>query len=446
MKDELFSIGSKIIEYAGKKGYDEAAVLVEKTDRGMVKIANSQPSITQRWIDHSLSMYLARNKRIFILSLHPDSFEDIESSLDDMFRYADVVEESMFYAPLPEPGSITRLEGLVDKNIFKYLDNPVELAEASIEPAHRERIDYIAGTIDLWYREKALITTKNAEFYEDSTGVQVYIRAFKEPDGSGQWSTCSTRIDKKSIEETASTAAKYAVESVNRESVEPGRYDLILSPLVFGNLVNLVARMSSAFSIFMGMSIFMKNKPGDKVASEKFSVYDVPHDTELPYATSFDDEGVATYNKPIIEDGVLKNILHNSKSADKIGVKSTGNAGWIYPHPWNLDVKPGDMSLDELISSVKKGLLITNNWYTRLQNYVEGIFSTISRDALFLIIDGKIVKPVEKIRIADKLPRLLDNIDGVGRDTYNIMWWEVTTPTRLPYVLVRDINVSKHML
>lgn len=446
MKNELLDLGSKIIEKIRARGYDEAAVLVRSSRRTMLKIANSQPSVTQHWRRLQVDLYLTKDKRIFILEIRPKDPRVFDKTLDEILKYASVVKESIFYAPLPEPKPIEKLKGLVDNRMFDYIDDPSKLGELAIEAAHRKKIDYVAGTIDLWYREKALVTTNDIELYEDSTGFQMYLRAFAKPDGSGQWSTCSTKMDEKLIEEASLEASRYAVESRDRSSVEPGRYDLVLSPLVFGNLINVVARMTSAFSIFMGMSIFMRYKPGDRVASEKLTIRDAPRYIELPYATSFDDEGVPTRDKPLIENGLLKNILHNSKTASKLGVESTGNAGWIYPHAWNIIVNSGDANLEELIGSVKRGILITNNWYTRLQNAVEGLFSTITRDALFLIENGSIKQPVEKIRIADTFPNLLNNIEELGRKTYNIMWWEVSTPTKLPYVLVRNINVSKHML
>jgi len=442
----LIDTCSRLVEGAVSRGFDEVAILATRTDRTMVKLANSQPSVTQRWRGISLSMYLVKEKRIFILEYRPAGGDVSEKEFDTILEHATVVQESPFYAPLPEPKPVEKIEGVVDKRVLEYIRDPVELAELSIEAAHRERIDYVAGTIDLWYTEKALATSKGVALEEGLTGLQVYLRAFSEPDGSGQWSTCSTSIDIREIEKTSITASRYAAESKGRRSVEPGRYDVVLSPLVFGNILNLVARMSSAFNVFTGLSIFMKNKPGDQVASERLTLIDAPRDRELPGATSFDDEGVPTYNKPIIDKGVLRTLLHNSKTASKLGVNTTGNAGWISPRPWNLVVEPGSYSIDELIREVKRGLLITNNWYTRLQNYVEGAFSTITRDALFLIENGEIARPVEKVRIADRLPSFLKNIEALGREAHRIMWWEVRIPSKLPYVLVRDVGISKHML
>ena len=445
MKDELLEASRKLVEKALSEGYDEAAALLNQRRTVMVKLANSEPSVVQRWRDLVLNLYLAKDKKILVISLSPKSLGDVEKTIKELLRVADKLYESPFYAPLPEPGEPAKLE-LVDKRLLDKIEDPSDIVERMVETAHREKIDYVAGMVELSYNEKALATSKDALFYEDSTSIQAYLRAFAGEDGSGQWSLGSRKLDARKIEEMASIAARYAVDSRNRVSIEPGIYDIILSPMVAGNLLRLVGMMASAFMMFMGMSMFMNKKPGDKVGSEKLTLIDDALNPELPGSTSFDDEGVATYSKPIIEKGIFKTMLHNSKTAAKTGMKSTGNAGWITPHPWNLVVAEGTYSLEELVGEVKKGILVTNNWYTRLQNYVEGVFSTITRDALFLIEDGKITRPVEKVRIADTLPRLLGNIDALGKTRYDIWWWEVGVPTRTPYILVRQLHTSKHTM
>ncbi len=444
MKD-IVEISSKLVERALSEGFDEAATIIRRNKRTMVKIANSEPSVIQHWTTTEVDLYLVKDKRIIVVSLEPSSLDEVNKSIKELLAMAKNIRESPLYAPLPEPETIQPIPEMVDKKILESTEDPSKLAELIIETAHREtKVDYVAGMIDLTYGEKALATSKNARLYEDSTSLQSYLRAFSGEDGSGQWAVGLRKLDTRKLEEMASIAARYAVESRNRVEIEPGKYDLILSPMVFGNLLDLIGWMSSAFAIFMGASIFMKNKPGDKVASSKLTIIDDPRNPELPGSTAFDDEGINTYSKPIIENGVLKTILHNTKTATKAKTKTTGNAGWIVPQPWNLVVTPGDYKLDELIAEVKRGILVTNNWYTRLQNYVEGLFSTITRDALFLIENGKISKPVAKLRIADKLPRLLSNVEALGKEVYDIWWWEVRIPTKTPYILVRDVHTSKH--
>ncbi|MEM4692580.1 MAG: metallopeptidase TldD-related protein, partial [Sulfolobales archaeon] len=156
--------------------------------------------------------------------------------------------------------------------------------------------------------------------------------------------------------------------------------------------------------------------------------------------------GVETYNKPIINRGVLSSILHNTATGKVFRTASTGNAGWVNPRPWNLVIEPGDSSLDSMISEVRKGYIILNNWYTRLQNYVEGQFSTVARDLVLEIRNGSIVGYVDRIRIADKFETLLKSIKLISKDTYDITWWEVRTPTRSPYILAENINLTKPVI
>ncbi len=445
MKEQVLELARKIVDKALKEGFTEVAVKVVDSKRSMVKIANSEPSVVQHWDTVEIGLYLVKDKRIIVAQLEPSGMEQLDKPVKELLKIASRVEESPFYAPLPRPEKEPKpLQGIVDQEIVKAMENPVELAERVVEAAHREKVDRVAGMIDLAYRVKALATSMDIALSEESTSLQAYLRAFAGEDGSGQWALGSTKLNVEKLEEMASIAAKYAVDSRNRVDIEPGVYDIILSPMVFANILNYVAMMSSAFMMFMGMSFFVNYKPGSKIASSKLTLLDDPLNTDLPGATGFDDEAIPTSTKPIIEEGLFKTILHNSKTAAKMNARSTGNAGWIMPNPWNLVVKPGDHSLDELVGEVKKGILVTNNWYTRLQNYVEGQFSTITRDALFLVENGRITKPINKIRIADKLPRLLSNIEALGREVYDIQWWEVRTPTRLPYVLVRQVHTSKH--
>lgn len=101
------------------------------------------------------------------------------------------------------------------------------------------------------------------------------------------------------------------------------------------------------------------------------------------------------------------------------------------PHAWNIVLEPGDYSKEELFSEVKKGIYITNVWYTRFQNYVAGDFSTIPRDGIFLVENGEL-KPIRNIRVSDNLQRILESVIALGKELHHIHWWEVNTPVSTP--------------
>jgi PmbA protein len=135
--------------------------------------------------------------------------------------------------------------------------------------------------------------------------------------------------------------------------------------------------------------------------------------------------------------------------------KSTGNSylGGVYsedlgprllaPIPSNYVYDAGDYSLDEIIAECKKPTIyLTSNWYTRFTNFMEGIFSTIPRDGIFMIENGEIQKPVRKLRLTETLLGMLSRIQTIGKDVKQINWWEVNTPTFIPTIKVENCNLT----
>lgn len=424
------------------KQFDETAILVNEREKSMVKLWNSEPSVVQSWIETEISIRLAKSKRLWILQFDTRDPLYIIKNAENVVNMVSKIEESELYTPLPEPSKCTPVEGAYDPNILSYMNDPSKPVEEMINNAYSYNVDRVAGTLLLSKTTRTLVTSKGYECTEEKTGVEAYIRAFK-GEFSGHWAHGSTRLSLDEIGKVGQRAGYYATVTNNKVDIAPGTYDIVISPLVAGNLLDYIGFMASAFQVMLGFSFFSKYKTGDKVAVESFSLYDKPRDKFLSRASGFDDEGIETFDKPIIERGVLMNLLHNNATASKMDTKSTGNAGWIAPHPWNLEVTSGNIKEEDLVSELKNGIVITNNWYTRLQNYYEGFFSTVSRDATLLVKNGEIIGHVGRVRIASSFPRLLNSIIDASRDRFDIEWWEVRTPTRTPYLLLGNILITK---
>ncbi len=441
MKEQVIELSKYAVDRAIKEGFEEVAAIVNYSRRTMVKFANSEITVVQRWADFKIHLYLVRNQKILIVEGLGRNREDIDKLVVQAKDRIKFIEPTELYAPLPEPTG-KPLTNLVDKILIEETDKAIEVVNALIDAGHNEGAEKLAGTLHTGYRIYALVTSKGAELAEDKSFIQVYARAFK-GDISGHWAWASTRFNKNAIVEVGAKAGRYAAQDYQVVNVEPGRYQAVLSPLVFGNLIGYVARAASAFMAMLGLSMFMKIPPGNVIGSEKLIVIDDPHEVMLPEARGFDDEGVATFKKHIIDKGIFKTFLHNSKTASKMGAKTTGNAGWIMPTAWNLIVEPGDMNEEEMIREIRRGFFILNNWYTRYQNWVEGQFSTVTRDLLLYIENGEIKGLVKRLRIADTFPNLLKNIIGLSKTRYDIQWWEVRIPTRTPYILVDNVMFTK---
>jgi PmbA protein len=200
--------------------------------------------------------------------------------------------------------------------------------------------------------------------------------------------------------------------------------------------------MSSAFNVLGGFSCFA-GKIGRKVASDSVTIEDDATRT-LGGKRYFDDEGVAVRKTVLVSRGVLKGFLHNTSTARKFRKRTTGNAGLVSPGAFSLSMNGGSESHEKMIEELRDGLYINNVWYTRYQNRKIGNFSTIPRDAILRVRKGEIVGSVRDIRITENLIKLLQKVDSVSKEREHINWWlESYTPSTVPYLLVRNLNITR---
>ena len=436
---------SDLVKRLSSAGFDEVIISIEYVDRTMVKIANSQPSVAQSWSEVLIDLYLTKDKKILVTSMTTSDLDEILRETPRLLEQINSLEPSFIYAKIPEPDrEVSPLTNLVKNSTMKFMEDPGVYAEILINKAHEEGGERVAGALDGYFKRRCIATSYGFEKCEDSTGFTVYARVFVR-DSSGHWGYGGSGFDPRDIEEVATKATYYAKEASRAKSmnIDPGRYNVVLTPLVLGNFIDYISMALSGLGKILGTSFFAKNNPGDQIANEMFTLKDLPHRDDMMSSTAFDDEGLATRDNILIERGVLKSFIHNTKTATILETRSTANAGWIMPRPWNLRVEPGDFDEEELVREMRRGLLINNNWYTRYQNVVEGQFSTVTRDAVLVIENGEVAGSVKRVRIADSFPSLLRNIRGLGKRLYKTRWWEIRRSVELPYIMIENVNITK---
>lgn len=218
-------------------------------------------------------------------------------------------------------------------------------------------------------------------------------------------------------EELAKEVVKEAVEQLGGQSCEAKAYKAVLSPDVVKSFLNFYVENANAEDVQKHSSLFI-GKLGQKIASRKVTIEDKPLQRNV-FARWFDDEGVATYNKSIIKNGVLQTYVYNLTTAAKEGVQTTGNAsrsgGKMGISTFFLSLKPGKKSQDELFKEVGDGVYITS--VTGLHaglNPQSGNFSLQSSG--FLIKDGKVAAPLDVITVSGNLMEVFNDVVEVGND------------------------------
>jgi len=294
--------------------------------------------------------------------------------------------------------------------------------------------------------ESYVLTSADAEGSDKGTEIEMTIRAFAADDAAGQGISVATSFQNFKPEEAGKSAGQIAKMATSPEQGEPGKYNVVFGPSIFANLLNRVGDSVSAYSLDEGLSFF-QDKLLKKVASDNFTLHDNSHLVNGPGSISLDDEGYPTQETPLIISGVLQTYLHTSYTAAEHKAPLTGSATFaaetgMYPTPRNLILKAGENSLEDLFDKAHEGLYITNNWYTRFQNYQTGDFSTICRDGVFQIRNGKLARPVKGLRLSDNMIRILQSTIALSREQHWIRWWEVGVPTLTPYVLAEGVGIT----
>jgi len=148
---------------------------------------------------------------------------------------------------------------------------------------------------------------------------------------------------------------------------------------------------------------------GKQVFAPHISIREEPHLPRGPASAPFDDEGVATRARDVVQDGVVQAYFLGSYSARKLGLRSTGNAGGNH----NLIITHGDDDFPALLKRMQRGLLVTE----LLGQGVNPVTGDYSRGAAgYWIENGEIAYPVEEITIAGNLLRMYQDIVAIGSD------------------------------
>ncbi|MDP8022851.1 MAG: metallopeptidase TldD-related protein [Nitrososphaeria archaeon] len=414
---------------------DQYSLIESDVDEYIIRFYNGK--VTVAAVNRSTYIQMLATKgRKKVFKVLTD-MQSLEKGVEDALKTLEIIEEGEVPEVYPKT-SYSNME-ISDKEIA--FDEALSKVINSVDKAYSAGVDRIAGIAKLYKTTYNLLTSTGNENEEKRTDYIYYARAFK-GNGSGFGNSVSTSIKRFDPESAAAEAAEYAKISESPKSIPEGKYTVILSPPIASAIFELVAGMCSAYSIDVGFS-FLKDRLGETIAPEGLSMTDYGQISDGVNSRSFDDEGAPTGSTKLIEKGRFVSVIHNSTTAKKWRTKTTGNAGIIDPSPWNVIIDGGDVDNDEMIKEIKEGVLITNNWYTRFNNYRTGEFSTIIRDAALYIKNGEISHPVANIRLSDSLPRLLTSIKMISKNTKWVKWWgEVVTPVKSPYITVEGATLT----
>jgi len=247
-------------------------------------------------------------------------------------------------------------------------------------------------------------------------------------------------ISGEKYDELPAKAVNGALEKIGASEIPTGKYNVVIDGSQMRSLLSAFSPSFSAKNAILGMSM-LAGKEGEKIAADIVNITDDAMRDGCPVQTPFDEEGVATYKKNVVENGVLKTLLYDLTTAIKTGKETTGNGrrgGNIAPY--NFGISAGENTLDGLFAKAGNGIYVTGvKGLHAGANPITGDFSVESEG--FLIKDGKKAGPIKSFTVAGNFFELLKKIDSLA----NEVKWGIPggfTVFGSPDVLIKDMSVA----
>jgi predicted Zn-dependent protease len=236
--------------------------------------------------------------------------------------------------------------------------------------------------------------------------------------GSGYASFISRDCDRLRVEPLVGGAIAKASRGRPQE-VKPGEYDVILEPDAVHELLSFLGYLGFHGLAFQEGRSFFCNQLGKKLVDEQVTIYDDgmdPQGLQVP----FDFEGVPKQKIIFFEEGVARSVTHDSFTAGRAGLDSTGHA-LIPPNPegpipLNLFMQAGRTSLEEIVRTVRRGIYVTRFHYTNVVEPMKAVITGMTRDGTFLIEDGEIKHPLKNLRFTESVLQALSRVRAVSRE------------------------------
>jgi predicted Zn-dependent protease len=267
-----------------------------------------------------------------------------------------------------------------------------------------------AGFVRNYSDTDTMATSKGLFAYRRTTGVVYNLTARSTDGGSGWAGGVSNSVAGFDPSSMTARAIDVALRSAKPVALEPGNYTVVLPAECVADLaVNLLFGFNQR-PIDEGRSFLSQFKKqlaaGEKLFSEKVTLISDPASLEAP-SNNFDGEGQPLHRTEWISKGAVKSIACSRYWAKKTGREPL-------PGPENLVMTGGSTSIDEMVASTQRGLLLTRFWYVRPVDPMTALYTGLTRDGCFLIENGKVTRPVKNFRWNETPVKMLRNIEAMG--------------------------------
>lgn len=396
---------------------DQTEVLANNRSMALTRFSNNYIHQNVAETNMSLSVRAVIDKKQGYASTNRLDKDSIKEMVDKAIEIAEHRPPDPDFISLPKPRPIVQRDMMSDTTV-DYTPKQRASAIQRLLNVVAPRNFTAAGAFSTGYTTFGVANSLGVNAVETISEADLKTVVMS-PTSSAFGSAVAVDVSNIDIEKIALEAEETTLRGQNPVGLKPGTYTVILSPNAVADMVSFMAFAGfGALSLQEGRS-FMKDKFGQQIMSQNISIWDDAYDPNT-IGFTFDFEGVPKEKVVFIENGTAKGVCYDSYTAKKEGKKSTGHAlpapNPYGPLPLNLIMSPGDSSLEQMVKTSERAILVSRFHYTNLEDPIRTVLTGMTRDGTFLIEDGEIKMPVKNLRFTQSIVEALSKVELVSMD------------------------------
>jgi PmbA protein len=408
---DLEALGEKILKLSEA---DETEVEIHLSTDALTRFANNtiHQNVAEQILNISVRAVMdGRTARAETNKIDPESLRDVVSAAAQLARNQPKNPDLLPMLGSQKYAKVSRFSpataGATPQIRAREVVKVCRLAEKAKQTA--------AGIFASGHSQSVLLNSRGLLARYEQTRAEFSVTILEEKSSGWAKATASDIRDINPLG-LAEVASRKAATSRNPKEIPPGHYAAILEPAAVLDLVGFL------FSDFAGTAMRDKlscftGRLGKKLFSESITLWDdVYHPLQL--GEPFDGEGVPRQKVLLIDRGVPTNLVYSRSTAKKMKAKPTGH-GFDLPNehgeaPTNLVWSGGDKSIDDMVSSTERGILVTRLWYIRDVDPYKKILTGMTRDGTFLLENGRVAGGIRNFRFNQSVMEMLANVEMLG--------------------------------
>jgi predicted Zn-dependent protease len=437
-RDELQGIAERALKHSTADGCE---VTVTSTVAGNTRFAANQLATAGDVTDTVVTVNTSFGPKHAVVQINDTSDDAVAAAVARSEALAKLAPDDPDAMPPLGPQQYPTVDAYFEATASVTPEQRARAALTALQPARASsgaEASVAAGYIIVMNRATLLANKAGLNAYHRDTDAN-YTLTVRTADGTGSgWAGADERdwgkIDGGAIAAHALEKARRSREAV---AAEPGRYTVVLEPQAVGDLVQLLNFFLDARQADEGRSPFTSpsggSKIGQKVADASVTLLSDPADPQL-LAAPFDGEGYPLTRQVWIDKGVLTNLSYSRFWAKKQGKPFAGNQN-------SIKLAGGSSTLEDMIKSTERGVLVTRLWYLRPVDPRTALFTGLTRDGTYLIEHGAVTHPVKNFRFNDSPIFLLNNVESMSGPV-RLAGTEAGGDVAMPAVKAHDFNFT----